>query len=149
MSHLFRPVTVSFAVAAPPEEVFEFVADTRNDPIWCHNVSDVEQTAGEGVDVGSRFRFHQTVETGGRTLESAVDVEVVEMGEGAITWKVGDRFQEREVRLEVVPDGEGSTVRQTTVAGFRRPPGLARWLYPMLARKTFKDQLERLAEHFE
>jgi len=48
-----------------------------------------------------------------------------------------------------VPDGEGSTVRQTAVAGFRRPPGLARWLYPLLARKTFKDQFERLAQHFE
>lgn len=149
MSHLFRPVTVSFAVAAPPEEVFEFVADTRNDPIWCPNVTEVIQVNGVGVGVGSAFRFHQSVEMRGRALESDVDVEIVELGERSIRWRVEDRFQIRDVKVEVSPEDDGSLVEQTTTAIFKRKPGVAKWLYPILARRTFKDQFRRLSDHLE
>ncbi|MGD2044361.1 MAG: SRPBCC family protein, partial [Acidimicrobiia bacterium] len=120
----------------------------RNDPDWCPNVSDVTQIEGDGVERGAKFRFEQSVTTRGRSLESDVVVEVTELDDTSIKWRVVDRFQEREIQLEVVPEGEGSRVRQTTVAAFHRPPGLARWAYPMLAKRTFKDQFERLAEVF-
>jgi hypothetical protein len=143
-----RHVTVSRAVPADPGTVFEFVSDTRNDPLWCPNVKGVSQVAGDGVQVGSRFRFHQEVEMRGRTLKSQVDVEIVELGNRSIRWRVEDRFQIRDVHLMVDPDGNGSRVTQTTTAVFKRPPGIAKWLYPMLARRTFRDQFDRLAEHF-
>lgn len=148
MSHLARPVTVSVFVPAPPEEVFAYVSDTRNDPEWCPNVSAVTQIEGNGVETGSKFRFEQTVTTRGRSLKSDVVTEVMELEDASITWRVVDRFQEREIQLDVVPEAEGSRVRQTTLASFHRPPGLARWLYPMLARRTFRDQFERLAAVF-
>lgn len=148
MSYQVRPVTVSARIPAPADEVFDFVSDTRNDPIWCSNVTDVEQVEGDGVEVGSRFRFHQSVEAGGRTLESNVEVEVVELGERAIGWRVEDRFQNREIRLEVSGEGASSLLTQTTSASFKRRPGISRWLYPRLARKGFKEQFDRLAEHF-
>jgi hypothetical protein len=128
--------------------VFSFISDTRNDPLWCPNVSDASQTAGDGVELGARFRFHQVVEAGGRTLKSDVDVEVVELGERSIRWRVEDRFQIRDVLLGVSPDDGGSKVTQTTTAEFKRPPGIARWVYPRLARRTFKDQFQHLIEHF-
>ncbi|HEX6220737.1 MAG TPA: SRPBCC family protein [Acidimicrobiia bacterium] len=143
-----RPVIVTTFVPAPPDEVFAFVADTRNDPVWCANVTDVTQVAGDGVSVGARFRFHQAVKTGGRTIDSDVDVEVVGLSDRSIEWRVEDRFQIREITLSVEPRAEGSTVRQQTLAAFKRDPGLARWLYPFLARRTFRDQFSRLAEHF-
>lgn len=147
--HRVRPITVSEHVAASPEAVFEFVSDTRNDPIWCPNVTDVVQVNGVGVGVGSSFRFHQRVETRGRTLESDVDVEIVELGDRSIRWRVEDRFQIRDVLLEVTPDHEGSMVSQTTTAMFKRTPGLlTRLAYPMLARRTFKDQFAQLAAQF-
>lgn len=146
--HRARPITVSTRVPADPEAVFQFVADTRNDPIWCPNVTDVTQVNGVGVGVGSSFRFHQRVETQGRVLESDVDVEVVELGERSIRWRVEDRFQVRDVLLEVAPDDGGSIVEQTTTAMFKGKPGLlTRIAYPMLARRTFQDQFSRLAEH--
>jgi uncharacterized protein YndB with AHSA1/START domain len=144
-----RPVTVSTYVPASPETVFEFISDTRNDPIWCPNVTEVIQVNGVGVGVGSAFRFHQSVEMRGRALESDVDVEIVELGERSIRWRVEDRFQIRDVRVEVSPEDEGSLVEQTTIAIFKRKPGIAKWLYPMLARRTFKDQFQRLAHHLE
>lgn len=144
-----RPVTVSTHVPADSATVFEFISDTRNDPIWCPNVTDVTQGNGVGVGVGSSFRFHQRVEARGRVLDSDVDVEIVELGERSIRWRVEDRFQVRDVLVEVSPDGDGSLVTQTTTAMFKRAPGLlTRWGYPLLAKRTFKDQFGRLAEHF-
>ena len=145
-----RPVNVSHHIPADPVTVLSFVADTRNDPIWCPNVSDVTQPEGDGVALGSRFSFHQTVETGGRTLESDVEVEVVGLTEDSVRWRVEDRFQIRDVTLTVEPYGDGTKVRQQTLATFKRDPGfITRWLYPFLARRTFRDQFSRLAEHFE
>jgi hypothetical protein len=140
---------VSTYVPASPETVFEFISDTRNDPIWCPNVTEVIQVNGVGVGVGSAFRFHQSVEMRGRALESDVDVEIVELGERSIRWRVEDRFQIRDVKVEVSPEDDGSLVEQTTTAIFKRKPGVAKWLYPILARRTFKDQFRRLSDHLE
>ncbi len=142
-----RPVTVSKHMPVDPDTVFRYVSDTRNDPEWCPNVSNVRQTSGDGVAVGSTFEFHQTVEAGGKTLESDVQVEIVELGNRSVRWRVEDRFQRRDVRLRVVPHENGSKVTQTTEARFKRKPGMAKWLYPFLAKRTFRDQFTRLAGH--
>ena len=144
-----KPVKVSTFVGADPATVFSYISDTRNDAEWCPNVSDVRQTTGEGVEPGARFTFHQSVVAGGRTLDSDVDVEVLEVGDDHISWQVEDRFQVRDIRLEVSPDGHGSRVSQTTIASFKRKPGVAKWLYPMLARRTFRGQFRRLGERLE
>lgn len=148
MSFPVRPVRVSAEVPASADQVFSFIADTRNDPIWCPNVSDVVQTAGEGVEVGSKFRFHQVIEASGRTLQSDVDVEVLEIGERSIRWRVEDKFQVRDVLVQVTEARSGSEVTQTTSAAFKRKPGMTKWLYPMLAKRTFRDQFHHLSEHF-
>jgi len=116
--------------------------------MWCPNVTDVTQVEGDGVALGSRFEFHQTVKTGGRTLASDVEVEVVGLTADSVRWRVEDRFQIRDVTLTVEPHGDGTRVRQRTLASFKGDPGLARWFYPFLARRTFRDQFSRLAEHF-
>lgn len=141
-------MTVSARVPASPDEVFAFVSDTRNDPVWCPNVNSVVQLAGDGVAVGARFRFHQTVQARGRDLASDVDVEVVELGDCRIVWEVEDRFQKRVISLSVTDDKDESLVTQTTRASFKRKPGLARWVYPMMAKRVLRDQLRRLAEHY-
>jgi hypothetical protein len=148
MSYAARPVTVSSPVPASPDDVFAFVSDTRNDPLWCPNVTDVTQVEGDGVAMGSRFRFHQAIQTGGRTLESEVEVEIVELGKRYIVWFAEDRFQTRAIRLEVSGNDDSSVITQTTSAVFKRKPGLARWLYPRLARREFKEQFDRLVAHY-
>lgn len=148
-SHPVAPVEVSVFIPSPPDVVFAFVADTRNDPRWCPNVETVEMIEGDGVAVGTRFRFHQHLDRpGGGRIQFDGDVEVVELGERSIGWSVTDRFQGRVIDLRVEPEGSGSRVTQRTTASFHRPPGLARWVYPVLARRTFKDQFRRLAANF-
>ena len=148
MSYATPPVRVSAHIEGAPEDVFTFVSDTRNDHLWCPNVTNAVQTVGDGVEIGAEFTFDQTIETGGRRLESSVTVEVLELGDRSIRWRVEDRFQTREIELRVEPSPSGSTVTQTTRAVFKRKPGVARWVYPMLARRTFRDQFGRLAKHF-
>ena len=149
MATAMRPITVSALISVDPDELFEFVSDTRKDPLWCPNVETVDQLAGEGVEVGARFRFHQHLDRPRQErMQFDVDLEVIDLEEHSITWKARDRFQERIISLTVEPHQTGSKITQVTTATFLRPPGLARWVYPTLARRIFRDQFERLARHF-
>jgi len=145
-----RPVTVTARIAVPPDILFAFVSDTRNDPLWCPNVETVDLVDGSGVEVGARFRFHQHLDRPrSDRIQFDVEVEVIEVLDHSITWKATDKFQERLITLTVEPDGANSRVTQVTAASFTRPPGLAKWVYPVLARRTFRDQFEQLALYFE
>jgi hypothetical protein len=145
-----RPVSVSAHIQAPPDVLFAFVADTRNDPEWCENVERVEMVEGDTVGPGTRFTFHQHLDTPGRErMQFDVDVEVIEMGERSIIWRTRDRFQIREITVTVEPEGAGSRITQVTRATFTRKPGMGRWLYPLLARRIFAKQFKDLAKVFE
>ena len=149
-NHPVRPIKVSAHVPVAPDRLFAFVSDTRNDPSWCPNVETVDLIEGDGVEVGARFRFHQHLDRpGGERIEFDVEVEVVEIGDRSITWRAIDKFQERMIHLSIEPDGAGSRITQITNASFQRPPGIVKWAYPFLARRTFKEQFQQLAAHFD
>lgn len=149
MSHPVRPVTVRAVVPAPPDVVLAFVADTRNDPLWCPNVETAELVSGDGTSVGSVFRYHQHLDLpGGKRVYSDGEVTVVERTDDSIRWQVTDRVQERDIALGVEPYPDGTRITQTTRATFRRRPGIARWGYPFLARREFRTQFRELARHF-
>jgi hypothetical protein len=143
-----RPVTIAAHIPAPADAVIAFIADTRNDPLWCPNVDSVELVEGDG-GIGSRFRFHQHLDRGDKRIEFDVDAEVVELTETMIRWQIKDRYQERDIIMTVEPDGDGSRVTQTTRANFLKNPGLAKWAYPFIAKRTFRDQFDQLQKHFE
>ena len=149
-SYPLRPVEVSAHIKAPPDEVFAFVADTRNDPLWCPNVETVVQVDGNGISVGARFRFHQHLDRpGGERLQFDVDLEILAIGDRSITWLANDKLQTREIGLTVQPEGDGTRITQVTKPIFRRRPGFVRWVYPRLARRAFAGQFELLADHFK
>jgi hypothetical protein len=148
-NHPVRPVKVSARIPVPPDLLFAFVSDTRNDPLWCSNVETVDLVDGSGIEAGARFRFHQHLDRPrSDTIEFDVDVEIVEMSDHSITWRARDKFQDRNIRLIVEPDSAGSKITQITEASFQRPPGLAKWAYPLLARRIFKEQFEQLEAYF-
>ena len=130
--------------------MFAFVSDTRNDPLWCENVERADLVEGSKVEPGARFRFHQHLDRpGAGRVQFDVDVEVIEMRERSIRWQASDRFQIREINLAVEPHGSGSRITQVTRATFLRSPGMAKWLYPLLARRIFGKQFRDLAAYFE
>ncbi len=147
--HPVRPVTVTERIPAPAPEVLAFLSDTRNDPLWCPNVESAEMTTTGPIAVGSTFRYTQHLDRPGRgQVRFDGAVEIVALDGTSITWRVTDRFQERTITMGVEPLDRGCRVTQTTEASFRRKPGAARYLYPLLARRTLKDQLRHLRAHF-
>lgn len=118
--------------------------------LWCPNVDSAELTSEGAIDIGSTFRYSQHLDQPGRgRVTFSGDVEITALDERSITWQVTDKFQERIITCAVEPAGQGSIVTQTTEASFHRSPGVARHLYPLLARRTLKDQLRHLRAHFE
>jgi hypothetical protein len=149
MAHPVRPVTVRALIPADPDAVLAYVADTRNDPEWCPNVDSAELVSGDGVAVGSVFRYHQHLDApGSQRIELDGEVTVLELTSNSIRWRVTDRMQERDITLRVEPHADGCRITQTTRATFRRPPGIARWGYPLLAWREFRRQFAGLARQF-
>lgn len=140
---------MSATIPAPPADVLAFVADTRNDPLWCPNVETAELVSGDGTSSGSVFRYHQHLDLpGSKRVYADGEVTVLERTDGMIRWNVTDRLQERDIVLRVEPHPDGCRVTQTTRASFRRSPGIARWGYPLLARRELRRQFRELARHF-
>lgn len=144
-----RPITVKAVIPASPTEVMTLISDTRNDPLWCPNVETAELIDGDGVAIGSKFRFHQHLDRpNGKRIEFDVDVEVIELDDLHVKWLVNDRFQKRTITISVAPTQGATIVTQTTEAEFHSNPGIAKYVYPLLAKRIFKDQFKHLSDHF-
>ena len=149
MSHSVRPVTVRAVIPADPTTVLSYVTDARNDPEWCPNVDSVELVEGDGTSVGSVFRYHQHLDSpGSKRIEFDGETTIVGRTDDSIAWRVIDRFQERDITLTVEPHASGTRITQVTRASFLEPPGLARWAYPLLARRTLRAQFAELSRCF-
>lgn len=148
-SYPVRTVRVDAFIPAAPDEVFALIADTRNDPVWCPNVDQAELVDGDGVEIGANFRFHQHLDRKGKRVEFDATVEILDLAVNSIEWRVDDRFQTRDISITVEPDNGGSRITQTTRASFSKKPGLGmRYGYPVVAKRTFRDQFQHLAAHF-
>ena len=149
MSHPVRPVRVQAVIPASIDTVIAYVADTRNDPEWCPNVESAELVSGDGHSPGSVFRYRQYLDSpGSKRRHFDGEVTVVARTPDSVTWDVNDKFQSRRITLSAEPHASGCRVTQVTQAAFHRPPGIARWAYPVLARRILKSQFEGLADHF-
>jgi hypothetical protein len=42
-------------IERPIQDVFDYIAEPRNDPRWCRKVTSVEQVQGDGPGPGSRY----------------------------------------------------------------------------------------------
>lgn len=45
----------SVTIPRAPAEVFDYIRDPNNDPVWCSSVLSSRQVAGNGPDVGARY----------------------------------------------------------------------------------------------
>ena len=123
-------------VARPPAEVFGFVADARNRPLWDDGVESEELTSPEPIAVGSTLRTR--MRSMGRELE--------------FLWRIVEHDPPNRVRVEstsgpfptmlvweVAEHPEGS---RASFAITGSPGGAMRLLQPLIARSTAKN-LER------
>ncbi|MBN1529224.1 MAG: SRPBCC family protein [Thermoleophilaceae bacterium] len=123
-------------VARPPEEVFAFVADARNRPLWDEGVGSEELISPEPIGVGSTLRTR--MRSMGRDLE--------------YLWEIAEHDPPRRVRVESTAGPFPTTLvwevaahREGSRATFEvsgRPGGAMRLFQPLIARNTARN-LER------
>ena len=94
-------------IARPPEEVFDFVADARNDPRWCSRVELCEQVAGDGPGLGARYRARHRPTRLKPAAELSIEVVGFEPGR-RIDWRQEDDDGVFKVTYVVEP-AEGGT----------------------------------------
>jgi carbon monoxide dehydrogenase subunit G len=125
--------TVTVQISRPPDDVFAFVADARNRPLWDESVDSEELTSPEPIGAGStvRTRLHSM----GR--------------EYVLTWEIVEHEPPTHMTIESTSGPfpttldyqlsaqDGGTLVTFSVTG--RPTGLLRLLQPMLARNTQRD----------
>ena len=125
--------TASVQISRPPDEVFAFVADARNRPLWDESVESEELTSPEPIGVGSTVRTR--VRSMGR--------------EYVLTWEIVEHEPPSRQTIEStsgpfpttlayqLSGQDGGTVVAFSVTG--HPAGMLRLLEPLLARNTQKN----------
>ena len=128
----------SVHIDRPPDEVFAFVSEVANNPLWRKNVVRVEWFDDGPMRVGRRGR--QTQRVIGR--EWTVEAEIVEWDPPRrVTWeaKQGPVTARSWVRVE--PDGNGSLATGGADGGFKGPIGglLTRLAQPRMLKQALVD----------
>ena len=133
-------------MSRPPDEVFAFVSDARNRPLWDQSVDTEQLTSPEPIGVGS------TVRTGLRSMgrDYVLTWEITEhepLGRQTIESTSGPFPTTLAYQLSA---RDGGTLVAFSVTG--RPTGILRLLQPLIARNTQKNlargfpRLKRLLE---
>jgi len=123
-------------VAAPPDDVFDFVADVRNAEAWHGPLTDVELVDAGPVRRGSAFRAKLAGH--GDLLVTVIKYQR--------PWDVRLRIEAGDLLFKVsiglARTGAGGTAANIELA--TTPLGNERWLTPV-RRHTFRRALERAA----
>lgn len=114
------PVEGSVLIRRPVEEVFEFVADARNDPAWCERVHWCRQVEGDSPVVGARYvaRHHPA----GYPWPHLRKIEVVDLVTPTLVrWRQADRLGEFDIAYELRAVDGGTRLRQHDRIRWRLP----------------------------
>jgi uncharacterized protein YndB with AHSA1/START domain len=105
----------------PIEEVFEFVADARNDPSWCPRVRWCRQTEGKGPHVGARYEaLHKP---SGYPVAHLRHIEVLEFEPSHfVRWRQNDQIGTFLISYSLEAVGERTSLVQEDDIFWRRLP---------------------------
>ncbi|HZL65059.1 MAG TPA: SRPBCC family protein [Thermoleophilia bacterium] len=124
MAHIEGEITI----ARPPEDVFDFVADERNEPCFNPQMLSVEQLSPAPIGLGARFRAQVT--SRGRPLEMVIEYTAYERPRRLSSLT---RMSGMDIRgtLTFDPVPEGTRMRWHWELA---PRGFLRLLTPLVAR---------------
>jgi len=121
-------VTTRTGIACPPEQVFDTLADLRNDTQWNSRVSSAELLSGEPIGPGSHFaivnggtRYDVTITTYDRPSRLGIEAS----GKPDLT-----------IAYTFTPAGEGTDLESTFDF---RPSGVLKVVFPLLAPVIRRD----------
>ena len=121
-------VTATTRIACPPEEVFDTLADLRNDTRWNSRVSSAELRSAEPIGLGSRF----AIVNGG----TAYDVTITGYDRPSRLELEASGNPELTIACTLTPTGEGTELQSDFDF---RPKGALKVLFPLLAPVIRRD----------
>ena len=141
-----RTISATAEIAAPPSEVFEFLADLENLPRWQSGIVSAEMTTPEPIGVGSRAHVVRNL------LGQRIEVDITLVG-----YEPGRMVQLEsaasgigvQVRLDLAPKEEGTAltfgvdVRAQSI--FMAP---IEGMVAGAAEHDVAESLERIKAHF-
>jgi hypothetical protein len=134
-------------IARLPADVFDFVADPRNDPLWCPKVVSVQAPSAEAGGPGTRYAVvHRPVPL--RPARRMVHTLVSWQPPGRIVWHEDDGHDVVDVVYLLEADRAGTRFTQRSDAQLAVP----RFLHPVMRAGIGRDiakQLDRLRDHLE
>lgn len=143
-------VDVEIEIERPAGEVFGYVSDFSNNPVWQGGISEAEYLTESPLRVGSRYR--QVATMGRRRIESVFEVVSLEAGASVTIATVESTFPIQVTRrVEVL----GPTRTRVTAHVEGEPGGLARLTGPLVRRLVRRDierdyqRLKRVLEQGE
>jgi hypothetical protein len=137
--------TNTTVINRPPAEVFSFLADFENVPLWNYAISETRKISGGPVGVGSRYRQTRTLPA--RSEETFEVTEFEPDHKLAIRGPLGP-FQ-ADVSYLLTAAGDGTSVSNTMDL---RPTGVSRLVAPLAGSRvrsavaTHLDSLKQLLE---
>jgi uncharacterized protein YndB with AHSA1/START domain len=120
-------------IQRPIEEVFDFLADSRNEPAWLPGASKVEKTTAGPLGQGTRFE-------GEYARAGTVSLELLQCERPhRVTFRARSRIVQFDDAVLLAPEGAGTRLRATLTA---RPQGFMRLMEPVMGR-IMRQQFER------
>ena len=140
--HCSMEIEREITIDRPIEAVFDFVADSRNDPQWCPKVKSVEQVEGAGPGEGARYAVvHKPVP--GRPARD-LDLRCVAVDRPRrIELTQDDGTDSFRVTYELSEAGGGTRIVQRSDADIGAVP---RVLYPLWKHGIGRDVARQLRE---
>jgi uncharacterized protein YndB with AHSA1/START domain len=129
---------VEAEIARPPEEVFDRMADARNEPSWNSQVSRSELVSGAPIGSGSRFV------TVNRGKEYAATITTYERP-NALGFEVSGKQMEITASFRLRPSGSGTAM---TAEWDMRPKGIYRLVFRATLAVVRRD-LDRQTASFK
>ena len=121
-------VTATTRIACPPEQVFDMLADLRNDPKWNSRVSSAELRSPEPIGQGSQF----AVVNGG----TAYDVTITTYERPSRLVYEASGNPDLTIACTLTPAGEGTELESDFDF---RPKEALKVLFPLLAPVIRRD----------
>jgi uncharacterized protein YndB with AHSA1/START domain len=138
----------SIEIARPPEEVFAFLADARNDPRWCGSVVACEQQAGEGPGPAACYLAQHKPTPFHRIMPRTI--EVVEYAPpGLLRWRQEDDNGIFHIVYELEPAGTGTRFAQRDRIEWKVPGPVGRFAERLFVRRHIGEQMEELKRLLE
>lgn len=138
----------SIEIARPPEEVFAFLADARNDPRWCASVVACKQRAGAGPGPGASYLAHHKPTPFHPVMPRSIEVVAYEPPR-LLRWCQEDSNGTFHIAYELEPAGEGTRFTQRDRIEWKVPGLMGRLAERLFVRRHIGEQMADLKRLLE